>query len=68
MKHRNISTNIEREPVIELRREEVARRTLQLWQAAGQPAGRDLEFWLQAEVELLSRHHHPNRERAAVGL
>jgi hypothetical protein len=47
-------THIETESCIELRRAEVARRTLQLWRAAGQPAGRNLEFWLQAEVELLS--------------
>jgi hypothetical protein len=26
----------------------------QLWEAAGRPAGRDLEFWLQAEEELNS--------------
>ena len=43
----------ETQPYIELHRDEVARRTLQLWKSAGRPAGRDLEFWLQAEVELL---------------
>jgi hypothetical protein len=35
-------------------REEVAQRAYQLWQAAGQPFGRDLEYWLQAEAELLA--------------
>ena len=56
-------THIETESCIELRRAEVARRTLQLWRAAGQPTGRDLEFWLQAEVELLSerRARQPSR-------
>jgi hypothetical protein len=39
---------------IELGRDEVARRALRLWKAAGRPVGRDLEYWLQAEVELLS--------------
>src|ERR1035437_3025342 len=35
-------------------RKEVARRAYQLWEAGGQPSGRDLEFWLQAEAELHS--------------
>ena len=35
-------------------RDEVAQRAYQLWVAAGQPAGRDLEYWLQAEAELLA--------------
>jgi len=42
-------------PCIELRRGEVARRAMELWIAAGQPAGQDLVFWLQAEVELLNQ-------------
>jgi hypothetical protein len=39
---------------IELSRGEVAHRARRLWQAAGRPPGRDLEYWLQAEVELLT--------------
>ena len=39
---------------IELGRNEVAHRARQLWEVSGRPAGRDLEYWLQAEVELLS--------------
>ena len=35
-------------------RDEVAQRAYQLWVSAGQPAGRDLEYWLQAEAELLA--------------
>ena len=35
-------------------RDEVAQRAYQLWVAAGQPIGRDLEYWLQAEAELLA--------------
>jgi Protein of unknown function (DUF2934) len=50
----NMRTHSETERYVELRREEVARRALQLWRAAGRPTGRDLEYWLQAEVELLS--------------
>ena len=38
---------------IELGRNEVAHRARQLWEARGRPAGRDLEYWLEAEVELL---------------
>ena len=45
---------VEAEPYIELRREEVGRRAYRLWKAAGRPAHRHLEFWLQAELELLS--------------
>jgi len=33
-------------------RDEVAQRAYQLWEAAGRPVGRDLEYWLQAESEL----------------
>jgi hypothetical protein len=54
----NMRTNIEMQPCVELHRDEVARRTLQLWEAAGRPTGRDLEYWLQAEVELLSERQH----------
>lgn len=60
------TTNIETQPYVELRREEVARRTLRHWQAAGRPQGRDLEFWLQAEVELLSERWHARPARACA--
>jgi len=30
-------------------------RAYQLWEAAGQPSGRDTEFWLIAEQELAPR-------------
>jgi hypothetical protein len=33
------------------RRSQIAARAYQLWEQAGRPAGRDLEFWLQAERE-----------------
>jgi Protein of unknown function (DUF2934) len=29
----------------------IRRRAKELWEQAGRPAGRDLEFWLQAEQE-----------------
>jgi hypothetical protein len=32
--------------------DEIRARARQLWQEAGRPAGRDLDFWLQAEREL----------------
>jgi Protein of unknown function (DUF2934) len=35
-------------------RDETHRRAHELWQEAGRPEGRDLEFWLRAEWELLS--------------
>ena len=59
---------IETQPYIELRRSDVVCRALRLWKTAGRPAGRDLEFWLQAEVELLSERaqkevHRLRKER-----
>jgi hypothetical protein len=30
----------------------VANRAYQLWEQAGRPHGRDLEFWIQAEAEV----------------
>lgn len=33
------------------RQEWIERRAFVLWEAAGRPNGRDLEFWLQAEIE-----------------
>lgn len=34
--------------------EEIAKRAYHFWEAAGCPTGRDSEFWLQAESELLT--------------
>lgn len=28
-----------------------------LWEAAGRPTGEDVKYWLQAEEQLLGRHH-----------
>jgi hypothetical protein len=44
-------TEAGRDPDSELR-QRVERRVQDLWQAAGRPAGRELEFRLQAEAEL----------------
>jgi hypothetical protein len=38
---------------------EIGARSLHLWKLAGRPSGRDLEFWLAAEVEV-------SRERQAT--
>ena len=35
--------------------DEVRARARQLWEDAGRPAGRDLDFWLQAERELANK-------------
>lgn len=34
------------------REEKIGELARQLWQAAGAPAGQDLEFWLRAEAQL----------------
>ena len=39
---------------IKLSHDEVAQRACKLWEAAGRPVGRDEEYWLQAEAELLA--------------
>jgi hypothetical protein len=35
--------------------QEVSDRAYLLWQRAGKPEGQDLEFWLQAEAEVLGQ-------------
>jgi hypothetical protein len=35
-------------------RNEISRLAFQLWEKAGCPEGRDLEFWLGAEAQLLA--------------
>ncbi|WP_256468241.1 DUF2934 domain-containing protein [Bradyrhizobium sp. 150] len=37
------------------RRRAIHMRAQELWEEAGRPEGRDLEFWLQAERQLLER-------------
>jgi Protein of unknown function (DUF2934) len=37
-------------------REEIRARAHELWEQNGRPAGRDLEFWLQAKSEISERH------------
>ena len=39
---------------VKIDRNEIAPRAYELWCVAGRPAGRDLEFWLQAEAGLLA--------------
>ena len=38
---------------IETNHQRVTEQAHQLWDKAGRPQGRDLEFWLQAETEVL---------------
>ena len=37
-------------------KEDIKARARELWEQNGQPAGRDLEFWLQAEAEIIERN------------
>ena len=37
-------------------KEEIKARVRELWEQNGRPAGRDLEFWLQAEAEMIERN------------
>jgi hypothetical protein len=47
-------------------RDEVAQRAYQLWVSAKQPIGRDLEYWLQAEAELLAARHSDRTPQVGV--
>ena len=47
-------------------RDEVAQRAYQLWVTAGQPIGRDLEYWLQAEAELLAARQSDRSPQVGV--
>lgn len=33
--------------------DEISRRAREIWEESGRPQGRDLEFWLKAELEVL---------------
>jgi hypothetical protein len=41
---------------------EIANRAYLLWEQASRPQGRDLEFWLQAENDILAAPHSRNAE------
>ena len=38
-----------------IRRPRIKARAYELWEAAGRPAGRDVEFWLEAERQIGQR-------------
>lgn len=45
---------------------DIAARAYALWQNSGSPAGRDFEFWLQAEAELAPRAETTRIEASAA--
>lgn len=51
---------------VEPKHDEIARRAREIWENAGCQSGRDLEFWLQAERELLSSKQAPLNARAST--
>lgn len=48
------------ERTIELQREGIATLARELWQQAGSQSGRDLEYWLQAEQQILAAREQTN--------
>jgi hypothetical protein len=66
--HRNIAADKENlgQDQIKFSHGEIARRACQFWEAAGQPVGRDAEFWLQAEAELFANAHSGPSPEAGV--
>jgi hypothetical protein len=61
----NTNTETESQPQAKVPRNEVQHRAYHLWEAAGRPAGRDLEYWLQAEAELLAGNHRTRPQAGA---
>ncbi len=51
----------------ELRRQ-IEQRAHALWEAAGQPSGRDVEFWLQAERDLAPQESIAGEEDPLAGI
>jgi hypothetical protein len=45
----------------------IAMRAYRLWEMAGCPSGRDMEYWLQAEAELTAASQHGTRRLVASG-
>ena len=44
----------------------ITQRAREIWKAAGCPEGRDLEYWLQAEAELLAARHSDRTPQVGV--
>ena len=44
---------------------DIAKRAYELWEHAGRPAGKDVEYWLQAESEV-SQQQRPARSPKAA--
>jgi hypothetical protein len=44
------------------REERIRHRAYALWQAAGEPEGRDAEFWTKAEFEIVDEEAAPSGE------
>lgn len=64
------NTMIKKEPIpnpAKIDRNEIAERAYKLWCGADRPVGRDLEFWLQAEAELLAAKRGPSPTVGSAG-
>ncbi len=46
--------------------EKISQRAHQIWEHAGQPAGREIDHWLQAERELHEGHGKKDARHGAV--
>jgi hypothetical protein len=47
-------------------RDEIADLARQLWERGGHQSGRDLEYWLQAERDVLARRNGPSSTRPSA--
>jgi len=52
---RSLADELRRKLARMMRRPRVKARAYELWEEAGRPAGRDVEFWLEAERQVKQR-------------
>ncbi len=52
---------------VQVTHEKIAQRAKEIWERDGRQAGKDLEYWLQAERELLSARSGSGNNRNSTG-
>jgi hypothetical protein len=53
------------EPSVSVKESEIGVVAYRMWETAGQPAGRDLQFWLDAEAQLRAAAQAASAKRVA---
>ena len=63
---RSFAEELKRKLLRMMRRGQVRSRAYELWEQAGRPAGRELEFWLEAERQLVAEREERNSAAAST--